>query len=323
MKKSIKLLALIVFIVFALSACTDNGGDNMNNDPDIMCGGTVDRSYDAPKVIESKELTSIETEFFYGENYINAGGCDCLRIKLERNEKNELFLSESYRYGVSTKVGDEVLVGARELIDKLKLAELNGTDKYTSGLPQPYSPVFFKAEYASGEKIYFCMDGNPQENWCNELAEYFLNVFAEYGETSVLPPRESVEIIRFEIGYFDGTVSREYISALSKDDEEKILKIHYDNKTEKSLAEEYIDVPENYYSELEVLLKELKANKLINMDDSFSYHRKTLGVKSFYIFIEHADNSQDFGYYEGEGITTEMIEKIQKIMSHIDKYFEH
>lgn len=126
----------------------------------------------------------METEFFYtkeSENY----DYGCLRIKIERNEKNELILSEEYSNNVSINVGEEVLSGAQELIDKFKLSALNGTDKYTSALPPPYSPMFFKAEYASGEKIYFYVDGNPEELWCNGLAEYFLNVFEEYGETSV------------------------------------------------------------------------------------------------------------------------------------------
>ena len=112
----------------------------MKTDPDILCGGRVDRGFDAPKVIQSKDLTALDTEFFYTEKYGDRGYA-CLRIKLERDEKNELILSEENRYNVSTKVGNEVLSGAQELIDKFKLSGLNGTDEYTSGLPYPYSPI--------------------------------------------------------------------------------------------------------------------------------------------------------------------------------------
>jgi hypothetical protein len=173
---------IIIILISALSACTGKGGNDIKRDEEIQCGGTVERSFDAPKVINSKDLTSMEAEFFYitdDENY----DYDCLRIKLERNEKNELILSEEYSYGTSIKVGEEVLGGAQEIIEKFNLSALNGTDKHTSALPPPYSPMFFKAEYSSGERIYFYVDGNPEELWCNGFAEYFLNVFEEYGET--------------------------------------------------------------------------------------------------------------------------------------------
>ncbi|MGI6671310.1 MAG: hypothetical protein ACOX58_07045 [Christensenellales bacterium] len=184
MKSSMKLLAFIILIAFALSACTDNGGNNIT--PDVEPGGKVDRSVDASKVIESKDLTSMEAEFFYAGKDINRSDSERLRFKLERNENSELILSEAYRYGISTKVGDEVLSGAQKLIEKFKLSELSETD--IPELPESHSSMFFKAEYASGESIYFKVDGNPKTSWCNELAEYFLSVFEEYGETSVLSP---------------------------------------------------------------------------------------------------------------------------------------
>lgn len=185
MKRLIKFLAFVI-LTSALSACTYNGGDSMNTNEQVVCGGTIDNSFDAPKVIQSKDLSSINTDFFYTEKY---GKHDYayLHIKLERNEKNELILSEENRYKVSIKVDNEVLKGSQELIEKLELSSLNGTDQYTSGLPIPYSPVHFSAKYANGESLYFCMNGNPEALWCNEIAEYFLDVFEQYGETSVLP----------------------------------------------------------------------------------------------------------------------------------------
>lgn len=288
----------------------------------VIDGGIVDMSYDAPKVIESKDLTSLETELFYAGKYLNGGGYDCLRIKLERNEMDELILSETYSYNVTIKVRDEVLSGVQELIDKLELVKLNGTIRFTSALPPPNSPMYFRAGYASGESIYFKVDGNTQTPWSNELVEYILNVFAEYGASSVLPPRESVEIIRFELGYFDGIMSTEYIIGLSLNDEEILLKEKFDHKFDKIFSEEYIDLPENYYIELESLMETLKGYDLINLGDPDAFIWKTLGVKSFYISIEHADRSQDFGFLEGNELSPEMLEKIEKIMEFIDTYFE-
>lgn len=293
----------------------------MKTNPDILCGGRVDRGFDAPKVIQSKDLTALDTEFFYTEKYGDRGYA-CLRIKLERDEKNELILSEENRYNVSTEVGNEVLSGTQELIDKFKLSGLNGTDEYTSGLPYPYSPMYFKARYASGESIYFYVDGNPQEPWCNELAEYFLNVFEEYGETSVLPKRESVQIVGFDIEYFDGAVNHAYGNIMTQNNEVKLLKRKYDYNTNESVHEEYIEVPENCYSELEIYLKGLKAYTLINGISDGLFGAKTPGIKKFDICIWHADRSQDFGSFEGEEITPDMLEKIRGIIKFVDKYFE-
>lgn len=180
------LISLIVIILILVRKAYINHGKPK---PDVVCGGIVDSSFDAPKVITSKDLTAIDTEFFYTEADENRQYA-CLHITLRQNEKKELILSEEKRYGVNVKVSDAVLIGVQSLIDTFKLSALNGTVKYTAGLPAPHTPIYLKAEYASGESIYFCVKGNPQELWCNELAEYVLRVFKEYGETSILPKRE-------------------------------------------------------------------------------------------------------------------------------------
>lgn len=146
---------------------------------DVVEGGIVDNSYDAPKTIESKELSSVETEVFYSgkkENGELADEYGYVEFKLKRDGDNNLILSESGRLNTSVNVGDEVLDGVQKIIDEYRLAELNGTVRYTSGLPALYSPVYFKAEYANGEKIYFLVDGDPEAEWSGMLAEYLMGV---------------------------------------------------------------------------------------------------------------------------------------------------
>ncbi|MDY6028757.1 MAG: hypothetical protein SPI71_00610 [Acidaminococcaceae bacterium] len=53
------------------------------------------------------------------------------------------------------KVNDDALAGVQKIIEKFNLAELNGKYKYTSGLPVQYMSIYFKAEYAYGEKYIF------------------------------------------------------------------------------------------------------------------------------------------------------------------------
>lgn len=42
---------------------------------------------------------------------------------------------------------------------------LNGIDKQTYGLPEKWAPYWVKAEYATGEKLYFFMDGDQDAAW--------------------------------------------------------------------------------------------------------------------------------------------------------------
>lgn len=309
-----RLPKILVTAILLLALGTYDNGSKAMIVKEPVCGGTIDNSFPAPKVIISKDLVSINTYFAYKERYdpFDYGHLD---IRLERNENNELILSENNRYHVSVKVGEEVLGTAQTLITKLELARLNGTDRHTAGLPPPHFPVHFKAKYASGERIYFSVDGDPEAAWSNELAEYFLDVFADYGETSVLPPREKTAIVSFDIQYFDGKILYSYSHT---DDGTKLLKSIYDYDLDRELHSESVAVPEGYYSELEIFLKGLKAHRLINGSGRADY---ILGTEAILICIEHPDWSQDLGSFEGADITSEMTGKTQKIIEFVDRYF--
>ena len=65
------------------------------------------------------------------------------------------------------------------VIMKHGLARLNGFDEVTSGLPYEYAPCSLSVDYASGERLYFHMDGDPEAAWARELRNLFLKALGE------------------------------------------------------------------------------------------------------------------------------------------------
>ena len=181
--KRIRKIIIAMALLVPLAACTNlsertkNGRGSERTDSKLETGGKVDNSYNAPTEIQSKQLTAMETEFWYIPENGKSEGMR-LHLKLERNKDKELILSETNFYRLNVKVGDDVPQKIQKVIDSYELVKLNGTDVYTAGLAPQYEPMYFRAEYASGEKLYFRMDGNPEAAWCKELAEAMFISFA-------------------------------------------------------------------------------------------------------------------------------------------------
>ena len=101
--KSLVIILTVLILAAAVGSCTYKGEDHMTDDDKIECGGIVDNSFSAPKKIESKDLTALDTEFFYTERYGNREDV-LLNIKIERDEDNDLILSEDRYYDVRLKL---------------------------------------------------------------------------------------------------------------------------------------------------------------------------------------------------------------------------
>ena len=166
MKK--KLLSLLTMCALLLSGC------GANEEPP-ECGGTVDRSDpNAPKTISSTELTKLTAHFF------RFGGSDggYYDFTLERDESGALILSEDSTFKVSDTADDALLEKVQSIIAANDLAARNGTDCYTEGLPDPYQPCRFTAEYASGEKLFFSENNDPEAQWSAQLLALFRRTLA-------------------------------------------------------------------------------------------------------------------------------------------------
>ena len=66
------------------------------------------------------------------------------------------------------------LDAVQEVIDRFELAKLNGIDRVTAGLPPAFSPTRLSVDYASGERLYFQTNGDPDSPWTAAILEIFL-----------------------------------------------------------------------------------------------------------------------------------------------------
>ena len=137
-----------------------------------LCGGVTDRTdHSAPKVIGSKQISAVVASFW-------------LRDEEGRGTRWTLSAKKDSSGGVSVRVEGSVkeeaqaessfLDAVQEVIDRFELAKLNGIDRVTAGLPPAYSPTWLSVDYASGERLYFQMNGDPGAEWPCALLELFL-----------------------------------------------------------------------------------------------------------------------------------------------------
>ena len=182
MKKLLSLLLLAAAALgtfFALGGC-GGGSRSVSGDcaDDCMDGGVTRlSSYDAPKVIHSTEIVGLEANFFLYDE----GGGGARWFFTVRREGDPFLLSvrKSVSHTVEKPVSQAFLHEVHAVIMKHDLARLNGFDEVTSGLPYEYAPCFLDVDYASGERLYFHMDGDPEAGWARELRNLFLKALEE------------------------------------------------------------------------------------------------------------------------------------------------
>jgi hypothetical protein len=182
MKKLLSLLLLTATALgtlLALGGCAGNSRAMSGDGADDCIDGGVTRrsSYDAPKVIQSTEPVALDTNFFlYDED---GGGTSWSFAVRREGDKFLLSLKKRGRDIVEKTVDKDFLDEVHAVIVKHDLARLNGFDEVTSGLPYEYAPCSLSVDYASGERLYFHMDGDPEAAWARELRNLFLKALGE------------------------------------------------------------------------------------------------------------------------------------------------
>ena len=82
---------------------------------------------------------------------------------------------------VEKAVSKAFLKEVHAVILKHDLPRRNGFDVVTSGLPVQYSSCSLSVDYASGERLYFHMDGDPEAEWARQLKTLFLREISANG----------------------------------------------------------------------------------------------------------------------------------------------
>ena len=174
-----KLLTLFLVAATSLGTLFTFGGCSRPSDTDCMDGGVTRRhSYDAPKVILSTEIVALDTNFFlYDED--GSGGT---RWSFSVRREGAAFLLTARPRGQEARavaVDEAFLREVHAVLLKHDLPRRNGFDEVTSGLPFEYAPCSLSVDYASGERLYFHKDGDPESAWARDLRNLFLKALGE------------------------------------------------------------------------------------------------------------------------------------------------
>ena len=224
-----------------------------------LCGGTIDNTDNkAPKVITSKQLCYLRTNFYLSTRETENGGHN-FDFEVRQDESGAVTAAEKY-HSVSSTAEPSLLERLQAVIDKHRLAHNNGEDRITAGLPPEYQPCTFKALYASGEQLYFRYDNDPFAQWAEEVYTVFAEHFAQNGERSLVAQTEQSQVthVRFVL-HKDG--KQYWYSGINVDDDKAIngqtyllQRQVYDFAAEQTLSRRFILFPQDFYENITAIL---------------------------------------------------------------------
>jgi hypothetical protein len=137
-----------------------------------ICGGVTDRTdHSAPKVIESKQISALSASFWVQDE---EGRGARWNLSAKKDSSGGVSVSVEGAVKEEAQAESAFLDAVQEVIERFELAKLNGIDRVTAGLPPAYSPTWLSVDYASGERLYFQMNGRPEAEWPRVLLEIFL-----------------------------------------------------------------------------------------------------------------------------------------------------
>lgn len=289
---------------------TDNGQDepetgdteNMQNPiVDIIDGGVINNSYDAPTEIGSKAIASFKTDFYLSGRFDEKaeGGYS---FSIEKNAAGKTVLTEDNHFNISVEIGEDILTKLQAIIDDNELAKLNGTDKHTSGLPVEYSPCLLRAVYDSGEELYFSVNNDPEAKWAAAMVKLFKEEFIRQGHEELLPSKEDRTLTGFSMGYTDGRFNYSYETAFTQSDvgsqSVHFMREAYGREDSTDGFFDIIEIPSDFYSRLAELLSSLDLEDCQNGEIPIG---STSELDSYAFFcMEMESGLQINAYYEGE-----------------------
>ena len=183
MRKNRYIKTLLISIV--LCGLTLFGFGGCKKQPVAISGGTVDKTdYDAPKVIESKDITEFSTRFFLIEGLDGEVVNRRFQFEIKNNENGELTVFET-ESGASVPANSELLASVQNVIDNNDLVSKNGIYRITAGLAPEYQEGFLNAAYASGETLSFTENNDPYAQWAKEMYAVFADWFENNGDSSL------------------------------------------------------------------------------------------------------------------------------------------
>ena len=284
-------------------------------------GGTVTyRDSNAPKVIQSKEITALSTYFYCLDRYTpNSASHYAFEIVPE----GDLWrLTLSGTDGASAVIDREALSRVQAIIDEYKLAEHNGIYRVTAGLPVQFSPCSLNADYASGENLNFTLNGSIDRPWCIDLRNCFFDLFAEAGLARFQPPKEAITIDACSIAFSVGDIAYSYDSMEDEDGKTRYCRTEYDMAGQEESAEAVIDFHPDIYRGLQQVIEDChleSLTKLIGTDFDFHMPHTTEGYLE--ITIDYENGRKLWLQAAGDRIPEEWYPMREALKEYLDALF--
>lgn len=267
--KSIMAVLLCVSAIFGLGGC------KKESEPEPITGGTTDHTdYNAPKVIESKEISEFHASF-YLRNRWTAEDRRTFQFQVNIDDNGVLKASEEFS-GVSFPADATLLTALQTVIDEQKLAAMNGVDKITAGLPPEYQACTLRVNYASGEMLKFTVNNDPEAEWAEAIYTVFAEWFSAKGDDSLFPPKETSQVTNIHMELQENGIWLRYGAVKVSEEKaiagEKYLleKRVFDSATQEAISNDTVLFPEDYYERITEILAQY--NLVIQYDFSYFDH---------------------------------------------------
>ena len=308
--KGVILMAalLSLLVLFLLTACTQD----TEPEPEPIDGGTtVHTDANAPKVIESKDITGFDVDLFLSNRW---RGDEEHFFSFRIQDVGGVLTASEEESGASFPADKALLTALQEIIDEYDLAQFNGIYEVTAGLPPECQPRTLRVEYASGEILTFTENNEPEAAWAERVYEVFADWFTANGNDALRPARETSLVTRLDLRMREGSIWTEYggINVQAEDaiDGQTYLLFHeiYDEQAQETLAWDFRLFPEGYYEALTPIF----ADHDVIRTYEFSYYDRESGNYG----------NHDEGYYGFGSKTTADGEEDSEDL-YVDLYVEY
>ena len=291
------------------------GGHMENNDTNV------------PKEIASKKIVEFDCHF-YVHNRLFVMQNEFLSFSVTKEtDGSGLIISRSN--GEAVKTDESFMDRLQEVIEKNDLISLNGRNEYSQGLPPEYQSYELKAVYDSGEKLSFCIMGNPSYPWCQDLRKALCDELVRHGIEDMLPPKADRNVVRFilEIQKWPRLI-RYWTIRTDEAPGERV--VHYlrwvwNKSTETTERKETIVVPDGFYERISELIEKTKLRDYSNGLIDFPNGEKPDQVRDPVTkFSAEGESSRQFNcFVTGEEITEGLQKAVDTIREYIDSVFEN
>ncbi|MBQ1467675.1 MAG: hypothetical protein IIZ27_04290 [Solobacterium sp.] len=241
---------LSLFTFFSTGGCT--------KEQEYTTGGTTNKTDpDAPKVIQSKDITEFQASFFLANRWAGEEEHD---FQFQIQEENGVLTASEKIMNIHAQADEQLLKDLQAVIDKYDLASMNGVYEVTAGLAPECQEREFNVVYASGETLRFTINNEPYARWAEDIYGVFADWFSSQGNDALLPAQETSPVTRIRFVLQEYGIMRSYsgvnVQAENTINGETYLLNGeiYDLKQEKEILDEYRLFPADYFERITEIL---------------------------------------------------------------------